>query len=491
MDKKWGYIIGILLFAFLIRLIFLFKNPALWWDTTVYIGIAKYIFSLGKIGLWEYFRPLLWPVILGIGWKLKADTLLFGRIMEILFTLAIIFFTFEITRKLFSTKIAIFSSLFLAVDPLIFSFAHILNNEIPSLFFGLFALYLFILYRENKSKSFLIISAVLAGASFLIRFPSGLFFGAMFVFLLAEMIINHCKKNYTNYKDFLIFTLSFIISIIPFFVFNYFFYNGDFLYPIKGASKIIKEITITAPELNLKWYYYFTMLFKNSFIFIFAAIGIAILIYYIFKKFKFNKKPILLENKLLLIILFALFFIYYQCVSFKDLRYAISYIPILYVFSIYGLHKLAKIKTIVPKIIIIIIILTSFTFSINASYKFVKYLPETPSELMPYYTYFSSHAYYQTTVISTTPILISYSDIDLIPFYTAGARKFDTDLEHHLNTQKPEYVVFSTSDIPCSDNLCFEKRTKAFNMIKKRFEQVFYLNYNDNEYFIFRTGLRD
>jgi hypothetical protein len=64
MNKKWGFIIGILVFAFLIRLIFLIKNPMLWWDSTVYLGMAKYIFSSGKIGLWEYFRPLLWPIIL-------------------------------------------------------------------------------------------------------------------------------------------------------------------------------------------------------------------------------------------------------------------------------------------------------------------------------------------------------------------------------------------------------------------------------------------
>ena len=118
MNRNLGWIIGILIFAFLIRLIFLFKSPMLWWDSTVYIGMAKYIFSIGNIGLWEYFRPLLWPIILGLGWKSGASPLLFGKIIQILFSLAIIFFTYEIARKIFNKKIAFFSALLLAVNPL-------------------------------------------------------------------------------------------------------------------------------------------------------------------------------------------------------------------------------------------------------------------------------------------------------------------------------------------------------------------------------------
>ena len=479
MNRKWGWIIGILVFAFLIRLIFLFKNPALWWDSAVYIGMAKYIFSAGQMGLWEYFRPLLWPLVLGIGWKLGANIILFGKILEILFSLAIIFFAFEIARRIFNIKIAIFSSLLLAVNPLFFEFSHILYNEIPALFFGIFSVYLFILYREKRAVWTLILSGVLSACAFLARFPTGLIFGSIFVLLLAEFLINLIKEKNLAYKDIAVFTASFIISTIPFFIFNYIIYNGNFLYPINGALKVINEILVTAPEFNTKWYYYIITLFQNSFIFVFAVLGLIILIYFLVKKFNTN-------NKLLLILLLALPFAYYQINVFKDLRYAIAYLPFLYIISVYGLYRIAKIKTIIPKIIVIAVIIIAFVISLSACYETVKFLPEQQPELNDYYSYLSGEQYYGNTVISTTPYILPYSDIKLIPLYAAGARTMDADFEKALSKYIPSHIVFSESDVPCSDELCYNKRARTLELIKENFEQVYHGNHTN---YIFSTGL--
>ena len=483
MDNKWGYIIGILVFAFLIRLIFLIKNPMLWWDSTVYIGMAKYIFSYGQIGLWEYFRPLLWPVLLGIGWKLQANIIFFGKLLEILFSLAIIFFTFEIARKIFNLRIAIFSSLLLAVNPLFFEFSHIIYNEIPAIFFGIFSVYLFILYREKRAVWILILSGVFAACAFLARFPTGLIFGAIFIFLLIEFLIQLLKEKNLEYKEIVIFTASFIIITLPFFIFNYIIYNGNFLYPITGAAKVINEILITAPSFNTKWYYYLAMLPYKSFILVFAILGLIILIYLLVKKFK-------TDNKLLLILLFALPFAYYQIVTFKDIRYAIAYLPFLYIIAVYGLYKITKLKTIIPKIIIVAVIIIALIAGLTACYETVKFLPEQPEELNDYYNFFSPDKYYGSVVLSTTPYILPNSDIKLIPLYAAGARTMDADLEKSLSKYIPSYIVFSTSDVPCSDDLCYNKRARTLEIIKQRFEQVYYKEYNDNQYYIFSTGLK-
>src|SRR3989338_4913484 len=60
----------ILVFSLFIRLMYIALNYPLWWDSHIYISIGKYIFSSGEIGIWESFRPLLHPFLLGIFWKL-------------------------------------------------------------------------------------------------------------------------------------------------------------------------------------------------------------------------------------------------------------------------------------------------------------------------------------------------------------------------------------------------------------------------------------
>ena len=74
----------ILAAALMSRLYFLFYYNGLLWDSSVYAGMGKFIFSLGKAGLWEHIRPVLLPFFLGIFWKLNLDAIFFGQILEIL-----------------------------------------------------------------------------------------------------------------------------------------------------------------------------------------------------------------------------------------------------------------------------------------------------------------------------------------------------------------------------------------------------------------------
>jgi len=85
-------IIIILIFAFLSS-ISLFNYRLIWWDEAVYIGIGKYLYSNGTIGLFEQIRPLLLPVLLGAFWYIGLDPLISGRIMILLVSLFTIYLT--------------------------------------------------------------------------------------------------------------------------------------------------------------------------------------------------------------------------------------------------------------------------------------------------------------------------------------------------------------------------------------------------------------
>jgi len=91
------FILIVLSIAFLIRLLFFFSYHAIWWDSAVYVGMGKYIFSLGKQGLWEPIRPIVWPIILGFLWKIKLNPIFFGRLLNIIMSLGIIYLVYYIT----------------------------------------------------------------------------------------------------------------------------------------------------------------------------------------------------------------------------------------------------------------------------------------------------------------------------------------------------------------------------------------------------------
>ena len=102
--EKNKSILLILLLALLTRILLFFSYHQIWWGSSVYIGMGKYIFSLGKQGLWEPIRPIIWPIILGYFWKLKLNPIFFGRLLIIIMSLVIIYLTFYITKKLYNSK---------------------------------------------------------------------------------------------------------------------------------------------------------------------------------------------------------------------------------------------------------------------------------------------------------------------------------------------------------------------------------------------------
>ena len=77
MKKPLIVVIAISLFA---RLAFFFSYHELWWDSAVYIGMGKFIFSGGQLGLWEHLRPLMWPSFIGFLWKLGFNPVIAGRV---------------------------------------------------------------------------------------------------------------------------------------------------------------------------------------------------------------------------------------------------------------------------------------------------------------------------------------------------------------------------------------------------------------------------
>ena len=118
MKLKDNSAVIIILVLFLLLSILLINSNQISWDSAVYIGMGKYIFSHGHDGLWEPIRPPILPLILGFFWKIGINPLVAGRIFILLASLSAIILTYSISKKLFDKNTAIASSALVAFSAL-------------------------------------------------------------------------------------------------------------------------------------------------------------------------------------------------------------------------------------------------------------------------------------------------------------------------------------------------------------------------------------
>ncbi|MCM2325698.1 MAG: glycosyltransferase family 39 protein, partial [Candidatus Woesearchaeota archaeon] len=138
----------------------------IWWDEAVYIGMGKYLYSFGTVGLWEFFRPIGLPMILGLLWKI-SDVILLSKILPLVFSIAYIFLTYHTARRIFDEKTALVASLLVILTPIFFYFSSHALTEIPSCLFALIAVNFYLDKRH-------LMTGIFAGVSFMFRFPGGI-----------------------------------------------------------------------------------------------------------------------------------------------------------------------------------------------------------------------------------------------------------------------------------------------------------------------------
>ena len=127
----------LLLTSLLIRIAYLFIYPNLWWDTYIYIAMGKYIFSGGELGIWESFRPLIHPLILGAFWKIGLSPLIIGKILDIIFSLLSIYLVYLIGIRVFHKTAALLAAFIFSFTPLFIMFSGLVLTEPLALFIGL------------------------------------------------------------------------------------------------------------------------------------------------------------------------------------------------------------------------------------------------------------------------------------------------------------------------------------------------------------------
>jgi len=443
------------------NLIFLNFYDDVWWDSSVYIGMGKYIFSLGKSGLWEESRPLIFPLILGIGWKLGFDAVYFGRLVSVIFAILVIILTYKIGIRLSSKKTGLLAAFFTAFSYNFLFFSPNILTEIPSTFFVLLAFYYFL-----SNRFFLM--GLFSGIAVMTRlFQIFTLTGLCLAFFFYSL-----RKPDSNKRLFYA-ALGFLLPIMPYFLLNHYLYN-DLLLPFKTQSHLTRA---TGWMLYEEYGFYFIGLLKENFFMVFL-----LSLPFFFKK----------NHKFAALALTPL--VYLSILSMakhKEMRFMLVILPFLYLLASYCLAKIyIRIKHKRFALVFFCVLIAIWINMTFISFKdIVLYKYQRDDQGFLYFQNYLKNS--KENVWITNPLYALYSDgkIDgLLYFYSSD------NLINFIGKNKGnvEIILFNSCDVPCPpaelDSLCNESR-KILQNVQSKLKKAYEKEINSCKYEIYRKPI--
>jgi len=426
-----NYLVFLILAFCILSLFFINRNPT--WDEAVYIGMGKYIFSFGKIGLWEEMRPILFPFLIGLFWKIGLNPLYVSKSLAFLFSVLCIFLIYKITKVITNEKIAIAASSIFLITPLIYKFSTYGLTGLPSTFFALFSIYCFF-----KGKYF--ISGAMSGLAFITRFPQGIVFLAILFVILIE------KKGFDRFVKFSSYLGGFLIPVAFFCIFN------SFLYGVYGLLKpILVALTQQAnPFYQEKVTFYLQGLILKNPMFIFSFLFLS----EIFKK-RFYK-----SKKFLVFFVGCLFFSYFSVIKNKQLRFALVFLPYLSIIAAMGLERLRcvfkKKHTLITTLLILLCFITTLFLNFEK--------PIYNKDAVDFYSSLKDEKV--STVFSTIPHPVVYHDAKYFTLHYAN-KNSKRIFEKYINISDAAFYADYSIRCKPKDSECLE--TKKY-ILDKLFE---------------------
>ncbi len=469
------------------KIFFLAKYHLPIWDEAVYLGMGRYIYSLGGSGLWEMLRPPALPLITGLFWKLQLPQIVFSEIIAVLSGVGSIVLCYLISNKLFNKRVAVLAAALLAASPLFFLYSSYILTEVPSLFFVLATIYFFI----NKRYYLCGASAALA---MLFKFPNGLVLAA----IAAATIISGLISRKYQWLPLVKAVALFFLVTLPFLIFNYIFYrpftsnpyDATFRPFILGAwhqSNPAKAIT----DHLLNYSFYAIEVFKQHFVFVLAIVAA-----FLFWKRKWFSD----SGKLLLASYFVIYAAYFTYIQNKDERFLILFLPPICIFAAAAFFKVLKfsrginLKPVrsLALVAVITLLLLSFAVAVYKDYHFYSWRsssePAVVSELYKSITKLGIKG----AVLTSEPVFAAYNNNRFFPYYFTSYEGIPQELKA-LNEWEQnkmfEAIIYSPQTLSCplGDFECETAKASMYDYMQSNFRQVFNGTYYDGfvSYYVF------
>ncbi|MBD3310592.1 hypothetical protein GF351_05225 [Candidatus Woesearchaeota archaeon] len=451
-----GIILALLLLGTFYFLWYL-KSMPIYWDSAVYVGMAKYISSFGASGLWEGLRPVMLPILLVPALISEADAVLCGQALQLFFTIGSILMIYVLGKRIFYKKIAFLGAVLAGITPLFMRYSSMILSQMPSIFFGLLAIYVFL-----KGKMFW--SGLLAAISFLFRFPQGI------IIAILLMILTRRKDLRGGMR----FLAGAGLLIAPFLLFNQLKY-GSFLEPFFAANLAVHGNYLWLYEKEAWFYLAETM--RQNLLFVFAVPGIVM--FFVNRDYRKDARIILMACLLATSG-------YYMFLAHKETRYLMTVIPYVALFSAYGIASFFRQKSQKPErnmtgaawswisrnywLLLGAAMLLLFA---HDTYKDMEYLPDFTQgdylEQERFFRYFQENPV-EGQILVTDPRPALYVDNLLIPCYVDDCTATYETYKNNISG-----IVYTPRSFPCrkDDERCRAKNDALLIRIKQDNKLVF------------------
>jgi hypothetical protein len=351
------------------------SRTAIPWDAAIYGAMGKFIASGGHIGLWEFYRPPLLPLLLSIGPLFGLSVIIWGQVLTIGACGIALFLLYKIGERI-GPYIGGIAAVLLTTAAFVTDFAVVPTTEI----FGI-TLLLATLYFWQRNQFLLL--GLFAALACLVRFPYGLL-----IPLYGACMLYFCDTHLLK-KQLFAYALGVLIPLTPFFITNAFFY-GSVLAPITQGREVANALSY----LYLKpWYFYILILIAAQPFILFSFLGI---------------QTILKRDRVILWFITLVFFIYFTLEPHKEDRYIIPALIPLLLFTGAGIETVWRKKKWVLCTTTILLGVFVLTNPYHADFR-----QKRNRELEEEYKSFTPG----TVVLSSNPFPALYSNVRLIPAY--------------------------------------------------------------------------
>ncbi len=162
--KENHLLIGVLIFAFIIRLYLYLKlgTQPLWWDEAEYFNMARaWAFNIPYI--FHPVRPILYPLMCAGFFKLIPGSEFLPRVFIFAISMLGIVAVYLLGKETFNKKVGLVAAFFMSINYLNLFYTFRILVDIPAVtFFTLSAFFFYKYFKCNKSKFLYWASAIAA-----------------------------------------------------------------------------------------------------------------------------------------------------------------------------------------------------------------------------------------------------------------------------------------------------------------------------------------
>ncbi len=358
-------LLGILIFAFCIRLYFFFitKGQTLWWDEAEYMSTAKH-WAFDVPYALNPQRPPLFQLLAALTFMIGLGETFVRFAWVLLPSFFLVLFIYLLGKEMFDKKIGLIAAFLSAISwTFLFWTTRIQPDSFSMCFQVLSVLFMWKYWKYEKSRS-IILSGIFAAMGLYFKVSALLVPMSFILFILIKDRFSAFKN-----KNYYYFSLAFLATLVPYFIWAYINF-GKILAFTTGYSNALGPTPFAWGVLS-----FFYLLSENVLFILFLLGTILALKFLLYLDVLAKDKKKCFDAKLFgVIVLFvvAAFYIFYIR-SIED-RWVFLWMPFIFMFIGNALEFLYNFGKKYTKIISIIVVILLLAIGGYMQYKHTDYL---------------------------------------------------------------------------------------------------------------------